>query len=120
VAKLMRIAGLRSKVKKKYRITTDSNHKYPVAENLLKREFNPERINKVWVSDITYIRTKQGWLYLTIVMDLFDRQIIGWALRQTMHASQTVIPEWMMAVARRGITDELIFHSDRGMQYACT
>jgi len=120
VAKLMRAAGFRSKVKKKYRITTDSNHKYPVAENLLKRELNPERMNKVWVSDITYIRTKQGWLYLTIIMDLFDRQIIGWALSKTMHASKTVIPAWMMAVGRRGITDELIFHSDRGVQYACT
>ena len=119
VAKLMRTAGLKSKTKKKYRITTDSNHKYPVAENLLKREFNPDRINKAWVSDITYIRTKQGWLYLTIIMDLFDRQIIGWALSKTMHASVTVVPAWMMAVARRGITDELIFHSDRGVQYAC-
>lgn len=119
VAKLMRLAGLKSKVRKKYRITTDSNHKYSVAENLLKREFNPDRINKVWVSDITYIRTKQGWLYLTIIMDLFDRQIIGWALSRTMHANKTIIPAWMMAISRRKISDELIFHSDRGVQYAC-
>lgn len=119
VAKLMRLAGLKSKVRKKYRITTDSNHKYPVSKNLLKREFNPGRINKVWVSDITYIRTKQGWLYLTIIMDLFDRQIIGWALSRTMHANKTIIPAWMMAISRRKISDELIFHSDRGVQYAC-
>lgn len=119
VAKLMRLAGLKSKVRKKYRITTDSNHKYPIAKNLLKREFNPGKINKVWVSDITYIRTKQGWLYLTIIIDLFDRQIIGWALSRTMHSSKTIIPAWKMATSRRCITSELIFHSDRGVQYAC-
>ena len=115
----MRAAGLKSKVRKKYQITTDSNHKYPIAKNLLKREFNPDSINKVWVSDITYIRTKQGWLYLTIIMDLFDRQIIGWALSKTMHASKTVIPAWKMAISKRNITSKLIFHSDRGVQYAC-
>jgi len=119
VAKLMRNSGLKSKVRKKYKITTDSNHKYPIADNLLNRNFSPVTINKVWVSDITYIRTKQGWLYLTIVMDLFDRQIIGWALSKTMHANRTIIPAWKMAMSKRRITSELIFHSDRGVQYAC-
>jgi putative transposase len=119
VAKLMRKSGLRSKVKKKYKITTDSSHKYPVAENILNRKFVPDNINKAWVSDITYIRTKQGWLYLTVILDLFDRQIIGWALSNTMHASKTIIPAWLMAISKRKINSELIFHSDRGIQYAC-
>lgn len=120
VAKLMKQAGLKSKVKKKYRVTTDSNHDFPIAPNLLNRNFTPDKINKVWVSDITYIRTKQGWLYLTIIMDLFDRQIIGWSLSKTMHAVNTIIPAWRMAVLKRKITEELIFHSDQGVQYACT
>jgi len=119
VAKLMKKAGCKSKVKKKYRVTTDSNHKYPIAENILNRNFKPNRINKAWVSDITYIRTRQGWMYLTIILDLFDRQIIGWALSKTMHTNKTIIPAWRMAISKRQITDELIFHSDRGVQYAC-
>lgn len=119
IARLMNRLGLKSKVKKKYRITTDSNHKFPIAPNLVKRDFTPDRINKVWVSDITYIRTKQGWLYLTVIIDLFDRQVIGWSLSKTMHAINTIIPAWRMAIARRKITELLIFHSDRGIQYAC-
>jgi transposase InsO family protein len=119
VAKLMKENGLKSKVRKKYRATTNSNHKFPVAENHLDRNFTPKAINKVWVSDITYIRTKQGWLYLTIVLDLFDRQVIGWALSKTMHTNVTVIPALRMALLKRKITDKLIFHSDRGIQYAC-
>ena len=119
VAKLMRKSGLKSKVRKKYRVTTDSNHKYPVAENNLKRNFNPTEINQAWVSDITYIRTKQGWLYLTIILDLCDRQVIGWSLSTTMHTEVTIIPAWEMATSKRWITSELIFHSDRGVQYAC-
>ncbi len=119
VARLMKQLGLKSKVKKKYRVTTDSNHKFPIAPNLVKRNFAPDRINKVWVSDITYIRTKQGWLYLTVIIDLFDRQVIGWALSKTMHAKNTIIPAWRMAVNKRTVTQELIFHSDRGVQYAC-
>jgi len=119
VAKIMKQLGLKSKVKKKYKTTTDSNHQYPIAPNIIKRNFKPERINQTWVSDITYIRTKQGWLYLTTVIDLFDRQVIGWALSKTMHTDETVIPAWNMAVRKRQITQELIFHSDRGVQYAC-
>lgn len=119
VAKLMRKSGLKSKVRKKYRVTTNSNHKYPVAENHLKRNFNPAEINQAWVSDITYIRTKQGWLYLTIILDLCNRQIIGWSLSTTMHAEATIIPAWKMAISNRELLSELIFHSDRGIQYAC-
>ena len=76
----MRKAGLRSKTKKKYRVTTDSNHGYSISKNHLSRNFKPKELNETWVSDITYIKTRQGWLYLTTIIDLLDRQVIGWAL----------------------------------------
>jgi len=115
----MRKAKLRSVVKKKFKVTTDSSHKFPVPDNVLDRDFKPGILDAVWVSDITYIRTRQGWLYLTIVIDLGDRKIIGWALSTTMKANDTVIPAFKMAQSRRPVTQELIFHSDRGVQYAC-
>ena len=116
---MMQKANLISIVKKKFKITTDSSHKFPVPENVLDRDFKPGVLGTVWVSDITYIRTKKGWLYLTTVIDLGDRKIIGWALSMTMKAIDTVIPAFKMAQARLPITGELIFHSDRGVQYAC-
>ena len=121
VAKLMRTQNMRSIVKKKFKITTDSSHKYPVAENILKREFTVANQNAVWVSDITYIRTKQGWLYLTTVIDLFDRKVIGWSLSHTMKAKDTSIKLFKMALINRPINpnQSLIYHSDRGIQYAC-
>jgi putative transposase len=119
VARIMRKAKLRSIVKKKFKITTDSSHRFPVPENILDRDFKPGVLGAVWVSDITYIRTNKGWIYLTTVIDLGDRKIIGWALSTTMKAIDTVIPAFKMAQARRPITGELIFHSDRGVQYAC-
>jgi putative transposase len=120
VARIMRKASIRSIVHKRFRIcTTDSNHNYPVAKNLLNRNFTPENIGKAWVSDLTYIKTMDGWLYLTVIVDLADRKVIGWALSQTMKASETVIPAWKMAIKNRPITTQLIFHSDRGVQYAC-
>jgi len=119
VARMMKRAKLRSIVKKKFKVTTDSTHKFPVPENILDRDFKPGILGAVWVSDITYIRTRQGWLYLTTVIDLGDRKIIGWALSVTMKAIDTVIPAFKMAQKTRPITQELIFHSDRGIQYAC-
>jgi transposase InsO family protein len=120
VARIMKKAGIRSIVHKKYRVnTTDSNHNYPVAKNLLGRDFKPDRTTKAWVSDITYIRTTQGWLYLTVVVDLADRKVIGWSLSQTLKASDTVVPAWKMAINNRPIMADLIFHSDRGVQYVC-
>jgi putative transposase len=120
VARLMKKAQIKSIVQKKYVVaTTDSNHAYPLADNHLDRNFNPVQPGKAWVSDLTYIRTREGWLYLTIIMDLFDRQVIGWALSESMKASQTSIAAWRMAITNRPITDKLIFHSDRGIQYAC-
>ncbi|MCP4124474.1 MAG: IS3 family transposase [Bacteroidetes bacterium] len=121
VARLMKKAGIRSKVIKKYRVaTTDSKHAFLIAPNLLDRDFKVGEICKTWVSDITYIPTEQGWLYLTTVIDLGDRKVIGWALSTTMRAEQTTVAAWKMAVINRPITSELIFHSDRGVQYACT
>lgn len=119
VARLMRSAHLRSIIKKKYRVTTDSRHNYPIAENYLNRNFQVQRKTQVWVSDITYIRTDQGWLYLTIIIDLYDRKVIGWALSCSLTAKDTTIAAWNMAILNRPIYDQLLFHSDRGVQYAC-
>lgn len=119
VARIMRSEGIRSIVNKKFRCTTtDSNHEYPLSKNVLDRDFTANAPAEKWVSDITYIPTKQGWLYLTIIMDLFDRKIVGWALSTTMMVSDTVIPAWRMAVKNRVLRGALIFHSDRGVQYA--
>jgi len=121
VAKLMRKENIRSIIRKKYKVTTNSNHKYPIVENKLQQQFKVEEKNSAWVSDITYVSTKQGWLYLTTVIDLFDRKVIGWALSSTMSAKQTSIAALEMARINRPIEEEkeLVFHSDRGIQYAC-
>lgn len=121
VRKLMKKEFLQSIVKRKFKVTTDSSHKYPVVENNLNREFTVSRENQTWVSDITYVRTGQGWLYLTSVIDLFDRKVIGWALSATMSAKDTSIKAFKMALINRPIKNNqsLIFHSDRGIQYAC-
>lgn len=120
VARLMKKAQIKSIIQKKYRVcTTDSNHSYPLADNHLNRDFSPTKPGKAWVSDLTYIHTQEGWLYLTIIMDLYDRKIIGWALSESMKAAHTSIPAWKMAVKNRPVESTLIFHSDRGVQYAC-
>ncbi len=118
VAKIMRANNWAGKHKRKFKATTDSNHSYPVCRNLLNRNFNPGRLNEAWVSDITYIQTNQGWLYLTTIIDLFDRQVIGWSLSTSLHTAQTVVPAWKMATGKRNISNNLIFRSDRGIQYA--
>ena len=120
VARLMKKAQIQSKIRKKFVVTTDSKHHYPIVENKLNRDFRADRMGKAWVSDITYIRTAQGWLYLTIIMDLADRKVIGWSLSESMKASETSMAAWRMAIKNRALTADLIFHSDRGIQYACT
>jgi putative transposase len=122
VARLMRSMGIRSVISKKFKVcTTESNHCYAPSMNLLDRDFSAESPGKKWVSDITYVRTQQGWLYLTVVMDLYDRKIIGWSMSSTMEANPTVIAALRMALKRRPInSNQLIFHSDRGVQYACS
>jgi transposase InsO family protein len=119
VARLMRKACLRSVVARKFVSTTDSRHGLEVAPNLLDRNFKPGKTGVAWVSDITYIRTGQGWLYLTVIIDLGDRKVIGWALSRSMHAEVTVVAAWRMAMVNRAACKGLIFHSDRGVQYAC-
>ena len=115
---LMKKLGLTVKRKKKYIVTTDSNHSYRVAPNLLNRNFDVDQPNLVWSSDITYIRTVEGWLYLAIVMDLYSRQIVGWNMDKKPKA--TLVCEALnMAVKRRSPGAEVMHHSDRGIQYAC-
>lgn len=120
VARLMQKANIRSCIKKRFVRTTDSAHGFPVSPNLLNRNFKVDEQGQVWVSDITYIRTLEGWLYLTVIIDLADRRVVGWSLSSSMHASVTAIPAWRMAVRNRPICSRLMFHSDRGVQYACT
>jgi len=120
VARIMQKEGLKSIIRKKYRVaTTDSNHDHSISENHLNREFYKEKPSQAWVSDITYIPTLQGWLYLTIVMDLFDRKIIGWSLASDMTTENTVMAAFKMAKTNRNVVRGMIFHSDRGVQYAC-
>lgn len=117
VRRLMREAGLKPVWKRKFVNTTDSKHDLPVAENLLNRQFNPAKSNQAWTSDITYIRTKTGWLYLAAVMDLHSRKIIGWAMSSAMPAT-LVCQALQMAVGQRQPSTGLMLHSDRGSQYA--
>ncbi len=121
VAKIMLQHHLRAVSKLKFKKTTISSPKYPIADNILNQNFKVERQNEVWVSDITYIATTEGWLYLTIVLDLFDRKIIGWSLGKSMKARYTSISAFKMAQLNRPLkgTQGLLFHSDRGVQYAC-
>jgi len=117
VARIMRQEGLKSVTYKKFRVsTTDSKHSFPIADNHLNREFSTHSPAKKWVSDLTYISTKEGWLYLTIIMDLFDRKIIGWAMSDNMTTQDTVVAAWRMAIFNRPFFSQLIFHSDRGVQ----
>jgi putative transposase len=113
---LMRLAGVAAKQKKKFKATTNSNHNLPVAPNLLQRNFEVSEPNKVYCSDITYIWTGEGWLYLAIVLDLFSRQIVGWSMDKRM-PKELVLNALHMAVWRRRPEAGLIFHSDRGSQY---
>lgn len=119
IARLMAAMGIASRIRNKWVKTTHSTHGWPVAPNLLDRNFAPEGLGQVWVSDITYIRAEEGWMYLTTVMDLGDRQIIGWSLSDQMSAEQTSIAAFKQAAGRRPPGKGLIFHSDRGVQYAC-
>ena len=117
VRRLMREHGLRALWRRKFVRTTDSGHALPVSANVLARRFNPSGPNQAWVSDITYIRTRSGWLYLAVVLDLYARKVVGWAMAPTMHA-ELVCAALQLAIAQRQPTPGLIVHSDRGSQYA--
>jgi len=118
VRRLMWLAGIEVKRRRRYKTTTKSKHRYPVSENLVGGNFKTERPNIVWVSDITYIKTGAGWLYLAIVMDLYSRKIVGWSLANNMKV-RIVKDALLMAIGRRQPGPGLIHHSDRGSQYAC-
>jgi putative transposase len=117
VAKLMHDNDIRAKSARKFRHTTDSNHPLPVAANVLDRQFDPQGPNERWVTDITYVPTREGWLYLAVVEDLYSRMVVGWAMADTM-TSRLVVDALQMAVQRRFPGEGLLAHSDRGSQYA--
>ncbi|MEG2102019.1 MAG: IS3 family transposase [Flavobacterium sp.] len=114
----MKQLGLRSKLKKKFKVTTDSKHNLCIAPNLLNRQFKVDKPSKVWVSDITYITIDKNFSFLTVVMDLYDRKIIGWHLSFGLSAKVTTLPAFEKAIASRPVAKGLIFHSDKGVQYA--
>jgi putative transposase len=117
VRRIMRQTQCRPVWKRQFIHTTDSKHLLPVADNILNRQFEPDQPDQAWVSDITYVRTRQGWLYLAVVMDLYARKIIGWAMAPHMQTS-LISAALSKALQLRRITPGLILHSDRGSQYA--
>jgi transposase InsO family protein len=117
VARIMRIGGLTARPRRRFRHTTDSSHTLPIAENVLARRFTAERPNERWVTDITYIWTQQGWLYLAVVLDLFSRRIVGWSMADHMR-TDLVMTALTMALGTRQRPGDLLHHSDRGSQYA--
>ena len=116
VAQSLRRQGLRAKAAKKYKATTNSNHTLPVAENLLQQDFTAQHANQVWVGDITFIGTDEGWLYLAVVMDLYSRRVVGWSMGDRMPAS-LVCDALRMALFNRKRPRGVIMHTDRGSQY---
>ena len=118
VRRLMRKLGLRAKAPKRYKVTTDSQHSFPVAFNILNRKFDVDKPNTFWTTDITYVWTLEGWLYLAVVLDLYSRQIVGWAMDKRMK-KQLTLDALAMAYWRRKPPSGLLHHSDRGSQYAC-
>jgi transposase InsO family protein len=122
VARLMREAGIRAKTVRHFRVTTNSDHAHPIAPNILDRRFSPAltgRPNRVWVADITYIPTREGWLYLSAVLDLASRRVVGWSM-QDRPTSSLAIDAVKMALSNRRPDSGLLHHSDRGIQYAAS
>lgn len=117
VARLMRVQGLQAVPKRRWTSTTQSQHRLPVAENVLNRDFQAAGPNEKWASDLTYLPTSEGWLYLAVVLDLYSRQVVGWSLGADMR-TELVLDALDMAVKRRRPGPGLLFHSDRGSQYA--
>ncbi len=118
ITKLMHEMGLQSIVTRKYKSTTDSKHDLKVSKNILDRKFRVNELGKVWVSDITYMRVKDSWNYLTTIIDLADRKVVGYSISTSMTTEDTIIKAWTHARTNRQIKPGFIFHSDRGSQYA--
>jgi transposase InsO family protein len=122
VARLMKESGLKAKTARRFRVTTNSEHEHPVAPNLLNRGFSPslaERPNRIWAADITYIPTREGWLYLSVILDLSSRRVVGWSMQDTA-GSSLAIDAMNMALSFRRPEHGMLHHSDRGIQYAAT
>ena len=117
VMRLMRAEGLRARPRRRFVITADSRHQWAPAPDRLRRRFHVRRPNRCWVADLTYLETAEGWLYLAVVLDLFSRRVIGWAVRPTLHTDLTTAA-LRMALTHRRPRRGLIHHSDRGIQYA--
>ena len=117
VGRLMKQQGLMSKTKRKFKVTKNSNHNHPVAPNLLNQEFQVDQPDTVYVGDITYIHTDEGWLYLAVLIDLYSRMVVGWSMSNRMTA-QLATDALLMAIWRRRPAKGLMAHSDRGSQYA--
>ncbi len=121
VGRVMRAEGIRAKQRRRFRVTTDSRHAEPVAPNVLERQFAVDAIteaDRVWAGDITYVTTREGWLYLAVVLDLASRRVIGWAMRHTLERALT-LDALTMALGQRRPGPGVLHHSDRGSQYAC-
>lgn len=120
VARLMAQLGLRARPKRKFKATTDSEHPFPIADNVLNREFKTTEPDRVWVADMTYIWTGEGWLYLAVIIDLFSRRVVGWSMADHMR-TELVLTALEAALGQREASPQgLMFHSDRGSQYAST
>jgi len=117
VARVMKTLGLMARPRRKFIHTTESEHGYKVADNLLNRNFEASQINEKWVSDITYIRTQTGWVYLTVILDLADRMVVAWNVSRDLSCENTVLKTYKIALLKRKINKPMIFHSDRGVQY---
>jgi putative transposase len=117
ISRLMDKANLACKTKRKFKATTDSKHDKPISPNLLDREFNVGQPDQVYAGDITYIHTQEGWLYLAVVIDLYSRQVVGWSMAEHMRA-KLVNDALLMALWKRKPAKGLLWHSDRGSQYA--
>jgi len=119
VARLMRQAGLRAVLPRRFQRTTDSKHALPVADNLLGQDFTTSKADECWAADITYLWTGEGWLYLAVVLDLFSRRIVGWSMQASLD-KELVLDALSMALCQRRPSPSLLHHSDRGSQYAST
>jgi transposase InsO family protein len=117
IERVMKQNGIKAKTRRRFKVTTDSKHNLPVAENILSRQFKTEQQDQCWVSDITYIPTAEGWLYLAVFIDLYSRKVLGWSMSSLMTA-EFVLNALRMAIARRGHRVNPLIHSDRGSQYA--
>lgn len=117
VARRMRYLGLVARQPKKFKPTTESKHNQSISDNVLDRKFTADRPGQKWVSDITYVLVKGRWIYLTVILDIADRRVIGWHLSEQMTSDQTILPAWRKALANCPVQKGLIFHSDRGVQY---